>query len=171
MGESLMFDFFGALAALTAFGVIWCKNPVTSAMMLVMTLCSLAAIYVIYGAEFAAAVQILVYAGAIVVLFTFVIMLLNLNQEESGQLSLPRKIMGLGGVTLGFSVLVAIAWNMYTFPPVEPMSNSLDNTYQVGMALFTTYLWPFELLSMLILLAVVASIVIARKPGASAPDA
>ena len=147
------------------------RNPVAAAMLLVVTLCALAAEYVLLGAEFSAAIQVLVYAGAIVILFTFVIMMLNLGQEEVGQLAGFSKWALLLFMLGGAGVILIQRLSMGALPPAVPGGAASDNTYEVGMALFTKYLWPFELASLLILLALIASVVIARKPTFPSRDA
>ena len=170
MVEVGLFYLFAAIAVAAAFGVILLKNPVASAMLLVITLCALAAEYVLLGAEFAAAIQVLVYAGAIVILFTFVIMLLNLGQEEVGQLSGGLKWGSLVLMLGGAGVILCQRLSMGPLPPASTGMRAVDNTYEVGMVLFTKYLWPFELASLLILLAIIASIMMAKKPTLSTPQ-
>ena len=165
MIEAVLFYIFAGIAVCSSACVVLLKNPVTAAMMLVLDLCVLAAIYTLQGAEFAAAIQIIVYAGAIVILFTFVIMLLNLRQEEAGHTRLGPKVLTIAFVTIGFGVLLCKLVGTQALSSVPTaLPAETDNTYEVGMTLFTRYLWPFELSSLLILLAVIASIVIARKP-------
>jgi NADH-quinone oxidoreductase subunit J len=171
MVEIGFFYLFATIAVVASLGVILLKNPVTAAMLLVITLCALAAEYVLLGAEFSAAIQVLVYAGAIVILFTFVIMLLNLGQEEVGQLTGFSKWAMLALMLGGAGVILIQRLSVGSLPPAVPVGPSVDNTYEVGMALFTKYLWPFELASLLILLAMIASIVIAKKPTLSSRDA
>jgi len=163
---------FLALAALiTAFsiGVITARNPVTSAVNLVGTLFCLAGVYAMIGADFIAAIQVIVYAGAIMVLFMFVIMLLNLPADALKEPRLPLSEMAVLLITvtafagLGWALLAASPTGMSDGLTPEAIENVGGNTYAVGMTLFTKFLWPFELASMLILLAIIASIVIAKK--------
>ena len=171
MIEIGFFYLFAVIALGAALGVILLKNPVAAAMLLVVTLCALAAEYVLLGAEFSAAIQVLVYAGAIVILFTFVIMLLNLGQEEVGQLMGFSKWALLFSLLIGAAVILIQRLSVGRLPEAALSTVGQDNVYEVGMALFTRYLWPFELSSLLILLAVIASIVIAKKPTLPARDA
>jgi NADH-quinone oxidoreductase subunit J len=175
MTQLYLFYVFAALVTFCSVMVVGSRNPVTSAVFLVFDLFLLAGIYAMMEAHFVAAIQVLVYAGAIVVLFVFVIMLLNLGDEIKGKLriSVPDIVMmgitGLSFVIIAF--LVARAPSLATVGEMTPeaISAAGGNTYVVGMVLFTKYLWPFELASILILLAMVASIVIAKKEKAAAP--
>jgi NADH-quinone oxidoreductase subunit J len=143
------------------------RNPVTAAVFLVLDLFLLAGIYALQGAHFVAAVQVIVYAGAILVLFLFVIMLLNLTPEELA--GAGRK----GAVEYLFMVLTAISFAAVAIilllagptgvQNADLLAKGQSNTVDVGMHLFSKFLWPFEISSILILLAVVASIVIAKK--------
>ncbi len=164
MTQQLIFYAFAALIGLSSLMVVTSKNPVTSAMFLVANLFLLAGVYAVLDAHFIAAIQILVYAGAIVVLFLFVIMLLNLNpnDRERLQISLPDILMLL--VTfIGFTTIAGLVSSGKVPVEFTPPATSGGNTHSAGLVLFTKYLWPFELASMLILLAVVASVVIAKK--------
>lgn len=170
MSQQLVFYPFAALIAFCSIMVISVRNPVTAAIYLVLDLFLMAGVYAILEAHFVAAIQVLVYAGAITVLFLFVIMLIDLRDDE---LKRP-KLSALEYVTIfltaigfvGMAVFFATAGD----PPIEagPMTGEMiesvgGNTFAVGMTLFTKFLWPFELASLLILLAVVAAIVIAKK--------
>ena len=157
--------------------VISSRNAVTSAMFLVMDLFFLAGLYATLDAHFVAAIQVLVYAGAIVVLFMFVIMLLNLGPAARTKLRIaPPELAVLLATIVGF---LAVAGLLATGQPTgatgemtaEAVQNAGGNTYVVGMELYTRYLWPFELASILILLAIVAAVVIAKKDKQSAGDA
>jgi len=175
MTQLHLFYVFAALVTFCSVMVVGSRNPVTSAVFLVFDLFLLAGIYAMMEAHFVAAIQVLVYAGAIVVLFVFVIMLLNLEEESRGKLrlSVPDIVMmgitGLSFVIIAF--LVARVPSMATVGEMTPeaIAAAGGNTYVVGMVLFTKYLWPFELASILILLAMVASIVIAKKDKAANP--
>jgi NADH-quinone oxidoreductase subunit J len=173
MTQVHLFYVFAALVTFCSVMVVGSRNPVTSAVFLVFDLFLLAGIYAMMEAHFVAAIQVLVYAGAIVVLFVFVIMLLNLKEEDAGglRLSVPDVVMmgitGLSFVIVAF--LVARVPSLATVGEMTPeaIAAAGGNTYVVGMVLFTKYLWPFELASILILLAMVASVVIAKKEKAA----
>jgi NADH-quinone oxidoreductase subunit J len=170
MSQQLIFYAFAGLIAFCSVMVISVRNPVTAAIYLVVDLFLMAGIYAILEAHFVAAIQILVYAGAITVLFLFVIMLIDLRDDE---LKRPRlsslEYLTMFLTALGFAAL-GVMFASAGEPAVEAGSFTPDsieaaggNTYVVGMMLFTKYLWPFELASILILLAMVAAIVIAKK--------
>ena len=168
-----MIVLFAALAAVlltSSLLVILHKHPVTSALFLVMAFCSLGGIYLLMKAEFVGFVQIIVYAGAIMVLFLFVIMYLNLQHDvETGVAIALRRGMGwiVGAVVLAEGVaLVAHKWFVGpTTARIEPVPG---NTQAIGQHLYTRYLFPFEITSFILLVAMVGVVVIARgRPGAS----
>ena len=163
MTEPLIFYSLATLIILSSIMVISARSAVISALFLVLDLFLLACLYASLNAHFVAVIQLLVYAGAILVLFLFVIMLLNVDPKD-GQ----RRIT-FGGITLcSVALLVFLAISYHLLPTMTELDTSklgTDNTYRVALLLFTKYLWPFELASILILLAMVASVIIARKPS------
>lgn len=171
--ELALFLALGGLMIFSAVMVVAGRNPITSAMFLVGQLFMLACVYAMLGADFVAAIQIIVYAGAIMVLFIFVIMLLNLHPDQIKGPNLPAvEIVMLLLTVVSFSVISLLLVSETATSARGPFSQEAiaqagGNTYVVGMQLFSTYLWPFELASILILLAIVASIVIAKKHSVS----
>ena len=158
------------LSVLSAAFMIWNSNPVRSALWLVVNFFTLSVFYVLLDAHFLAAVQVIVYAGAIMVLFLFVIMYLNLQKDiETGvQIALRRGVGWLAGATLAAEGAVLFARGWAAGPEVaEPASVATGNTQAVGLALYTRYLFPFEITSMILLVAMVGVIVIGkgRRPG------
>ncbi len=149
---------FGTLVVANPFS----RNPVTSAMFLVLTIISMAGLFVLLHAFFLAAVQVLVYAGAVMVLFLFVIMLLDLKEEER------RKIKKLGFVT-GFVAVAAIVGlfirSLLATNPGRELTNptAVGDTATLGKMLFTNYLLPFEIVSILLLVAMVGVILLSKK--------
>jgi NADH-quinone oxidoreductase subunit J len=135
------------------------RNPVTSAMFLVLTICSMAGLFVLLNAFFLAAVQVLVYAGAVMVLFLFVIMLLDLKEEERRKLN--KVAVGAGSV--GVAVIAGIL--IKAMMSAKPASAQLveGTTKPLGKILFTQYLLPFEILSLLLLVAMVGVILLSKK--------
>jgi NADH-quinone oxidoreductase subunit J len=158
---------FYVFAALTlACGVLvvanpFSRNPVTSAMFLVLTIISMAGLFVLLHAFFLAAVQIIVYAGAVIVLFLFVIMLLNLKEEERRKIKKFGLIAGL--VSVGAIVAIflknlgATLFNFSSLPTLE------GDTASLGKLLFTQYVLPFEVISILLLVAMVGVILLSKK--------
>ena len=158
---------FAALAGLalgSSLLVILHRNPVTSALFLVMAFCSLAGIYLLLHAEFVGMVQVIVYAGAIMVLFLFVIMYLNLKSDvESGvQIALRRAFGWLVGAILAAEAVVLFAGKWAMGPESPPAIEPVNNTLEIGKLLYTRYLFPFEITSILLLVAMVGVIMIAR---------
>ena len=168
MGETVLFWIFASLAVIAALVMVTNKNPVRSALALVITFLSMAAFYVMLSAQFLAAVQVIVYAGAIMVLFLFVIMLLNLGSAVGmvEKPSLQRTLaIALGGILLG--VMIA-GRALFDIPGNGNVATAAANgTVQtIGETLFNPrlpWLFPFELTSLLLLVAVVGAIVLAKR--------
>jgi NADH-quinone oxidoreductase subunit J len=163
--EAALFYLFAGLTLGCGFLVVanpFSRNPVTSAMFLVLTLVSLAGLFVQLHAFFLAAVQILVYAGAVMVLFLFVIMLLDLQEEER------RRVTRLGWIT-GLIVVGALAAILlravviHGAPVQRPMKLGEGETRALGELLFTDYVLPFEIVSVLLLVAMVGVILLSKK--------
>ncbi|MCZ6759513.1 MAG: NADH-quinone oxidoreductase subunit J [Gemmatimonadetes bacterium] len=166
----LVFWVFAGVAIIAAFMCITRRSPVASALWLVQTLFALAAIYVLLDAQFIAALQILIYAGAIMVLFLFVIMLLNLGASgPSDMAGRPGKVIaGLLGILL-IVELIAVAkvlpHSLISLPEgtVEVMNETQGAVGMVAEPLFRGYLVPFEVTSVLLLAAVVGAVVLAKR--------
>ncbi len=159
---------FGLLAILSALGMIFHKNPVYSALFLVIAFFSLAGIYALLGAQFLSIVQVMVYAGAIMVLFLFVIMLLNLRNEI--RLPIGRPFQVIFGVIFGILLLVegflilkasSVSGALGAFP--QSRVDQIGSVEALGTLLFTKYLLPFELASVLLLIGMVGAILLGRK--------
>jgi NADH-quinone oxidoreductase subunit J len=161
----LLFAAFAAVLVVSSLLVILHKNPVTSALFLVLAFCSLAALYLLLGAEFVGMVQIIVYAGAIMVLFLFVIMYLNLGHDvEAGvQIALRRGLGWVVGAVLVVEGAMLLSRGM-ALGPVTPQSPPPPggNTGAIGLLLYSRYLFPFEITSLVLLVAMVGAIVITR---------
>ena len=156
------------VTVITAILVIVQRNPVASAIFMIMTLFSLAGIYLLLNAQFIAVIQVLVYAGAIMVLFLFVIMLLNLEKEM--KVVTRRKLQKALGVFLGIMLLAQFGMIFHSvilegtkgkFPPEQV--TAMGNTQVVARLLFTDYLLPFDITSVLLLVAIIAAIVLAKR--------
>lgn len=149
---------FGALVVANPFS----RNPVTSAMFLVLTIISLAGLFVLLHAFFLAAVQVIVYAGAVMVLFLFVIMLLDLKEEERRKIKLAGLVAGL--VSVGAIVAIFVRSLLATKPGENlPAPTAVGDTATLGKMLFTNYLLPFEIVSILLLVAMVGVILLSKK--------
>jgi len=169
MAESLLFFSMAGLLIFCSIMVVTRKNPIASAIYLIGSLFLVASFYAFMGADFVAVIQILVYAGAIMVLFLFVIMLLNVEPELLEKHKLPMTEVAVLAVTIfGFALVAFQVFNgsetgVAGQLTLSEIAQNGGNTYAVGLKLFMDYLWPFELASFLILMAIVASIVIAKK--------
>ncbi len=159
-----------AIVLTGAFGVVFLRNPVHSALSLVMTLFGVAVLFVAQEAHFLAAVQVIVYSGAIVVLFLFVIMLLGVDREEAveveglkGQRPLA---LGVGALMLLLVLLLARAndWATGQTGARGLASGPGENVEKLGRSIFTDFLLPFEVTAVLLVIAVVGAVVLARRP-------
>jgi NADH-quinone oxidoreductase subunit J len=165
---TFLFYVFSIIALASAVGVILHRNPVYSALMLIVTLFSLAGLYVLLDAPFIAAVQVIVYAGAVMVLFLFVIMLLNFRGGPSVDRStgfIRWAATGLGALlVLGFAIVLPKAGSVAGKGPIEfGANNGMSSTASIGTRLFTEYLLIFEAASILLLAAIVGAVLIARR--------
>jgi NADH-quinone oxidoreductase subunit J len=163
MNASLVIFFvLAAIAVLGAVSLIVQRHPIHSALSLIVVMVALAGLYLLMGAEFVAAVQIIVYGGAIMVLFIFVIMLLNAGEEERTNFS---KLALYAGIPLAVAVtgLIAAATvsSSASLPATAPAS--LTSTRALSTLLFKDFVYPFELTSFLILVAILGAIVLAQR--------
>jgi NADH-quinone oxidoreductase subunit J len=166
--ELLLFYVFGAVAVLTSLLVIAQRNPIHSVLLLIASFGALSGLYVLLEAPFAAVIQIIVYAGAIMVLFLFVVMLLNAPQEETEfderTHPLLRKAPMRFGALLAVALVAELIWALRrggesgAFP-----AGAVSSVGAIGRSLFTEYAFPFEVTSILILVAMVGAVVLARK--------
>ncbi len=163
--ESFFFYLFAALTLLCGVLVIanpFTRNPITSAMFLVLTIVFMAGLFVLLHAFFLAAVQILVYAGAVMVLFLFVIMLLDLKEEERRKIN--TAVAGLALVAVGSIAYLAVTSlrgaNIGANLPAATVEGS---TIELGKTLFTKYALPFELVSLILLVAMIGTVLLSKK--------
>ena len=162
--QDIFFYLFAALTLFCAFLVVanpFSRNPVTSAMFLVLTIVSMAGLFVLLHAFFLAAVQVLVYAGAVMVLFLFVIMLLDLKEEVRRKF----KTFGVVAGVLSVGALAALTVrNIATSGVGQGLTPQMEgSTPTLGRMLFTQYLLPFEIVSILLLVAMVGVILLSKK--------
>jgi NADH-quinone oxidoreductase subunit J len=163
----LLFILFGAMAIGCALAVVAQRHPLYSAISLIGVFISLACLYVMLAAPFIAAVQVIVYAGAIMVLVVFVIMLLNVEAEEHRRQRL--KFLVPAAVVLAAVLIAEVAFILVSVQESRVMPSSATSdvgvTQSIGTALFTTYLLPFEITSILLLMAIVGAMTLARRGG------
>jgi NADH-quinone oxidoreductase subunit J len=163
--KEAFFIFFSLYTILAALGVVLAKNPVYSAFSLILSFFGLSALYVMWGATFIGMIQILVYTGAIVVLFVFVVMLLDLGRSIAAHSHNWLTVVVSAGAVWFFSLLMLRTFNHTPLvSPPSPLAES--NTRLVSQLLFTEYLWPFEVLS-IFLLALIIAIYALTRPDAS----
>jgi NADH-quinone oxidoreductase subunit J len=155
--------FILAIVALGAgAGVIVQRNASRSALFLLVNLCCLAGLYLLQNAQFVAIVQVIVYAGAVVVLFLFVVMLLGIEQvEERSDL---RRYQWIAGGVLGLLLLAGVIWALVPFvSKTAPPLVRVDDVRQIGAALLTDFAIPFELVSIVLLVAIIGAVVLAKR--------
>ena len=171
--ELLLFYVFAVLAVGASLLVIGQRNPMHSVLMLIASFVALAGLYVLLDAPFAAVIQIIIYAGAILVLFLFVVMLLNAGRKEAPE-GLARPTMPHGprraGAALAFVLALELAWALWRFgqPPIPGGVDSqpaavVSSVRVIGRTLFTDYAFAFEVTSILILVAMVGALVLAKR--------
>lgn len=167
IGEAVIFYAFAALAVLGALGVVALRNPVRAALSLGVVFVALAALYVLLNAPFIAAAQMMVYAGAILILFLFVIMVLN-PRVEVGEGHLPGQRVAAAVVALALVAQVALvvsngALAAPTGKFTPEVINRVGHTQLIGELLFTDLLLPFEITSFLLLVAIVGVIAMSKR--------
>jgi len=162
----LLFLAFGAVCVAGAVNLLVQRHPINAALSLIAVMAALAGEYLLLGAEFVAAVQVIVYAGAIMVLFVFVIMLLNAGVEEQSKGSRVAFLIGIPGMLLGSLLL---AWVLLKHSGTEAVAAGAlpGDPKTIGDLLFHEFLLPFEITSILILIAIMGAVVLASKPPAS----
>lgn len=162
--DHIFFFYFAGVIAVTSILVVALRNPVYSALALLIMFFHVAGLYVTLHAEFLAAVQIVVYAGAILVLYLFVVMLLNVKTEERYHNQLP--VAGLLGVMLCTEVILLLIQSRtatsVAAATADPVTTA-GNTETIGEVLYSTYLFPFEVASLILLVAMIGAIILAKK--------
>ncbi|MGH7353387.1 MAG: NADH-quinone oxidoreductase subunit J family protein [Candidatus Rokuibacteriota bacterium] len=159
----LAFGVIALVAVASALGLVLRRNPIHGALFLVVNLASIAALYLTLGAEFLAAAQVIVYAGAIMVLFVFAIMVLIPGKEETGPD--PRRAWRTAALPAGVLLFLLVAGTGIARlgNPLPAAPAPADNTGAIARALFSDYLYPFELTSVLLLAAMVGVVLLARR--------
>ena len=160
--QEILFWVLSVAAISCALGVVLSRNPINSVLFLILTFFSISGHYILMNAQFLAVVNVIVYAGAIMVLFLFVIMLMNLNADVEPQKS---KLVQLAGVVSGGALLLVLlaALRSTTLIPLEESSTDIGLITNLGRVLFTDYVLPFEISSVLFLSAMIGAIIIGKK--------
>jgi NADH-quinone oxidoreductase subunit J len=162
--DVILFIAFAAIAVVCAINVVVQTHPISSALSLVGVMGSLAVLYLLLGAEFIAMAQVIVYAGAIMVLFIFVIMLLNAGAEARRGRALAAQLLGVPGFFGLLALLSFVVLRLFPHSRTVHFGAFTGGTAKdVGQALFTRYLLPFEVTSVLILIAIIGAVVLALK--------
>jgi NADH-quinone oxidoreductase subunit J len=172
---TLLFLLFAGMAIGCAVSMVAQRNPLYSAISLIGVFVSLACLYVMLSAPFIAAVQVIVYAGAIMVLVVFVIMLLNVEEEERRPLRLrylvPTALLLAALLVAEATFFIYSASETSTAPERDLSASNVGLTEMIGRGLFTQYLLPFEITSLLLLMAIVGAMTLARRAAILRPDA
>lgn len=159
----VLFFIFGGLCVAGALNLLRQHHPINSALSLIVVMTSLAVLYLLLGAEFLAAAQVIVYSGAIMVLFTFVIMLLNAGEEERTHGSKAAYIAGFPGAAALLGILAYIFLKQRDALGFAKIGGYLVTTRDLSRVLFRDLLLPFEVTSVLILVAILGAVALARK--------
>ncbi len=163
--EAFIFYVLALITVVSAVLVVFMPRPLHNVLFMIMTMLGLAGIFLLLHAEFVALVQVIVYAGAVMVLFLFVVMLLNL--DRLGASDQAKAVRGWAGALIGFAVFgVLLTAFKYLPQMVTPKTAAVDtpsNTEALARELFTTYLLPFEIASVLLLAAMIGAVILVRK--------
>jgi NADH-quinone oxidoreductase subunit J len=160
--QLVLFFIFGGLCVAGALNLLFTRHPINSALSLIVVMTSLAVLYLTLGAEFLAAAQVIVYSGAIMVLFTFVIMLLNAGEEVRTRGSRAAYLVGVPGVAVLLGVLTFVFLSQGKSLGGARLQNP-TTLYDLSAVLFRDLLLPFEVTSILILVAILGAVALARK--------
>jgi len=162
-----LFLIFAAFCLAGAINLLLQTHPINSALSLIVVMSSLAVLYLLLGAEFLAAAQIIVYAGAVMVLFTFVVMLLNVGEEEKTHGSKVAKLIGFPAAVVILGVIATIIIEAQKHLGRVALGDQVTTTQDLSRVLFHELLLPFEVTSVLILIAILGAVALARKEGHS----
>jgi len=157
----IVFFFFAAVTVGAAINVIAQKHVLYSALSLILLLTAMSVLFILLRADFLAVIQVIVYAGAIMVLFIFVIMLLNLPRDEDGADRL--RWLKFIGIPLGLFFLFLVGATVWNVEPSSAQPQLVGSAQAIGQSLFTDYVLPFEATSLLILIALIGAVVFAKK--------
>jgi NADH-quinone oxidoreductase subunit J len=171
--NQVLFYAFSAFTVLGSLLVIVQKNPIYSIVSLILAFFGLAGLYVLLEAPFVAVIQIIVYAGAILVLFLFTVMLLNVPREDAAEWDRTHPLYHPGPVRLGAVLAVMLVgqllWALYNTPGIRAAigegTTGISDVGELGRVLFTEYMFAFEVTSILIIAAMIGAVILARRPG------
>ena len=163
MLHTILFLIFGGVCVAGALNFLLQRHPVNSALSLIVVMGSLALLFLLLGAEFVAAVQVIVYAGAVMVLFVFVIMLLNAGEEERTRGSRVALFLGVPGLVVFFGLMCWMLSASHSQLGQVHIGDFYVPTQDLGIALFREFLLPFEVTSVLVLIAIMGAVVLARR--------
>ncbi|MDP9267147.1 MAG: NADH-quinone oxidoreductase subunit J [Acidobacteriota bacterium] len=158
--HTVLFLVFAAVCVAAAINLVAQRHPINSALSLIVVMGSLALLYLLLGAEFVAAVQIIIYAGAIMVLFVFTIMLLNAGEEEFSKGSRVAIMFGVPAVAV---IVCGLAYVLSRGIGTAALGDFIGGPKEIGRLLFRDFLLPFEVTSVLILIAIMGAVVLARR--------
>ena len=164
MFEAIVFYAFGLILLASALCVITARNPVHAALFLVLSFFTASAIWLLLRAEFLAITLVLVYVGAVMVLFLFVVMMLDINIErlrEGFWRNLPAALV-VGGL-MAFEMISVLAYRVYGMPQPNELPLSYSNTKQLGRLLYTDYVYAFEIAAVILLVAIIAAIALTLR--------
>jgi|TARA_B110000305_G_C19424119_1_gene632557 NADH-quinone oxidoreductase subunit J len=165
---TFLFYIFAAFALIGGIGVVVYRNPVSSAFSMVLSFLGLAALFIQLNAYLVGVLQILVYAGAIMVLFIFIIMLINVEDEEKRRFPI-FSFIGAGGIAVAFVALLAVVLKKFgpgeaTIPKIKALEGpGVSDTHKIGELLFSTYWFPIQIVAILLLVATVGVVVLSKK--------
>ena len=169
----LIFCLFATLALIAGLNVVFAKNPVNALLGLISSLVSTACLWMLLEAEFLSVMLVLVYVGAVMVLFLFVVMMLNIDQYDSQDKLSFTQAIGVVLFTIGIPLAIASTyggidtWQQGDWQTGWPTNNTgVSNVEQLGLVLYTEYVWPFEVVAMILLTAILVAVgLVMRKPG------
>ncbi len=161
--DQILFYLFSALALGSAAYFVFARNPLYAILSLIVTFFSIAALYILLNAQFLGIIQIIVYAGAIMVLFLYVLMMLNLNKEDEGRKQNINKFIGIFAAGILFIGMLGAYRGYQSGAVTKDVDVSVGLTKNLGRLLFNEYVLPFELASILILAGIVGSVLIGKK--------
>jgi NADH-quinone oxidoreductase subunit J len=165
--SQIFFGYFAVMMTVLSLLVVTRRNPVHSVLLMLLLFVHIAGLYLFLNAEFLAAIQIIIYAGAILILFLFVIMLLNLRKEESENRFQKQWLFGAGTGAVLIIFFVMIVGKITVLPPLGEYSieaiKSEGAMMTIGKVLYTRYLLPFEIASLVLLVAIIGAVVLAKR--------